>query len=98
MSPVLDKARLSAAIAVARAARLTSRTLRTGGGTTVPGVAARRVDPAVLTKLSRRLTRGSAAITGTNGKTTTTRMVSKILRTAGVHLVSNSTGANLVTG
>src|SRR5919202_743448 len=98
MSPVLDKARLSAAIAVARAARLTSRTLRTGGGTTVPGVVARSVDPAVLTKLSRRLARGSVAITGTNGKTTTTRMVGRILQIAGVHAVNNSTGANLVTG
>ncbi len=59
---------------------------------------ARRVDPAVLKKLSRRLRRGSVAITGTNGKTTTTRMVSKILRTAGIRAVNNSTGANLVTG
>src|ERR687884_2143579 len=98
MSPTLDKARLSAAIAVARAARLGSRSLRTGGGTTVPGVAARRVDPEVLSKLSRRLARGSTAITGTNGKTTTTRMVGKILQSAGIRAVNNSTGANLVTG
>ena len=98
MNPMLDKARLSAAIAVARAARLTSLTLRTGGGTTVPGVAARRVDPAVLAKLSKQLARGSVAITGTNGKTTTTRMVGEILRAANIRVVNNSTGANLVTG
>ena len=55
MSGALDNARLSAAIAVAKAARLASRTLRIGGGSTVPGVVARRVDPAVLTKLSKRL-------------------------------------------
>jgi lipid II isoglutaminyl synthase (glutamine-hydrolysing) len=72
--------------------------LRKGGGTTVPGVVARRVDPAVLAKLSNGLQRGSVAITGTNGKTTTTRMVGEILRTAGVRAVNNSTGANLVTG
>jgi UDP-N-acetylmuramyl tripeptide synthase len=98
VSKTLDNARLSAAILAARAARLASRTLRTGGGSTVPGVVARRVDPEVLTKLSRRLRLGSAAITGTNGKTTTARMISKILRTAGVGAVNNSTGANLVTG
>jgi lipid II isoglutaminyl synthase (glutamine-hydrolysing) len=98
MSEVLDNARLSAAILAARAAQIASRTLKTGGGSTVPGVVARRVDPEVLTKLSRRLSRGSAAITGTNGKTTTTRMVSKILETAGIRAVNNSTGANLVTG
>jgi UDP-N-acetylmuramyl tripeptide synthase len=98
MSPVLDKARLSAAILVARAAQAASRTLKRGGGTTYPGVVARRVDPKVLAKLSRRLPHGSVAITGTNGKTTTTRMVSDILRSAGVRVANNSTGANLVTG
>ena len=94
----LPDLRLSAAILAARAARLASRRLKTGGGSTVPGVVARRVDPKVLAKLSRRLRLGSAAITGTNGKTTTTRMVSKILQTAGIRAVNNSTGANLVTG
>ena len=98
MSPIPENVRLAAAILAARSARLASRTLRRGGGSTVPGVAARRVDPKVLTKLSRRLARGSAAITGTNGKTTTTRMVGKILQTAGLRAVNNSTGANLVTG
>jgi lipid II isoglutaminyl synthase (glutamine-hydrolysing) len=95
--PAID-ARLSTAIAAARSAQLASRTLRTGGGSTVPGVVARRVDPGVLAKLSRRLPLGSAAVTGTNGKTTTTRMVAKILQSAGVRAVNNSTGANLITG
>src|ERR687889_2107845 len=97
MSPLPDP-RLSAAILAARLARFASRKLKTGGGSTMPGVVARRVDPRVLTKLSRRLRLGSAAITGTNGKTTTTRMVSTILRSAGIGAVNNSTGANLVTG
>jgi lipid II isoglutaminyl synthase (glutamine-hydrolysing) len=95
---LLPDPRLSAAILAARSARFASRLLKTGGGSTVPGVVARRVDPKVLTKLSRRLRLGSAAITGTNGKTTTTRMVSRILQTAGVSAVNNSTGANLITG
>src|SRR5919106_538343 len=98
MSPVLDKARLSAAILAARVAQAASRTLKRGGGTTYPGVLARRVDPKVLAKLSRKLSQGSVAITGTNGKTTTTRMVSDILRSVGVRVANNSTGANLVTG
>jgi UDP-N-acetylmuramyl tripeptide synthase len=98
MSLVLDKARLLAAVAAAKATQLASRSLKRGGGSTVPGVVARRVDPAVLTKLSKELPRGSLAITGTNGKTTTTRMVGKILQIAGVRAVNNSTGANLVTG
>ncbi len=97
MNPVLDP-RLSAAIGVAKVAQFASRRLRTGGGSTIPGVVARRVDPGVLGKISRRLPLGSAAITGTNGKTTTTRMIGKILQSANVRAVNNSTGANLVTG
>ena len=98
MGGLLDSARLSMAIAAARSAQIASRRLKRGGGSTVPGVVARRIDPGVLAKLSRRLPLCSAAITGTNGKTTTTRMVSKILQTAGISAVNNSTGANLVTG
>jgi UDP-N-acetylmuramyl tripeptide synthase len=98
MSELPANARLSAAILAARAARLASQGLRTGGGSTVPGVVARTVDPEVVKKLSRRLRLGSVAITGTNGKTTTTRMVSKILQCAGLKAVNNSTGANLITG
>src|SRR3954465_2815988 len=98
MARALDTARLLAAVLAARAAQLASRTLKRGGGTTFPGLVARRVDPEVLEKLSRRLARGSVAITGTNGKTTTTRMVGEILRSAGIRAVNNSTGANLVTG
>src|SRR3712207_3856984 len=98
MSELPANARLSAAILAARAARLASRGLRTGGGSTVPGVVARTVDPNVVTKLSRRLRLGSVAITGTNGKTTTTRTVSKILQSAGLRAANNSTGANLITG
>ncbi len=98
MAGILENVRLSGAIATARAAQLASRTLKTGGGSTVPGVVARKVDPEVLRKLSARLARGSAAITGTNGKTTTTRMIARILKEGGIRAVNNSTGANLVTG
>ena len=97
MSKTIDP-RLSAAIFAARSAQISSRSLKKGGGSTVPGVVARRVDPEVLKKLSRKLRRGSVAITGTNGKTTTTRMVARVLQTVGVRAVNNSTGANLVTG
>jgi UDP-N-acetylmuramyl tripeptide synthase len=90
--------RLMGAVLAARWARVGSRALKTGGGSTVPGVVALRVDPGVLRKVSGRLALGSVAITGTNGKTTTTRMVGGILREAGIGAVNNSTGANLITG
>lgn len=52
----------------------------------------------MLAKLARGLPLGSVALTGTNGKTTSTRMVARIFEAAGLEAVSNSTGANLVTG
>ena len=98
MMNLLERIRLAAAILTARAAQFASRTLKTGGGSTVPGVVARRVDPDALAKLSARLPRGTVAITGTNGKTTTTRMVGRILESAGIRTMNNSTGANLSSG
>ena len=94
---LLEDARLSAAILAARATQYASR-LTGRGGSTVPGVIARRVDPRVLARISGRLPRGAVALTGTNGKTTTTRMVSRIFAAAGLGAVNNSTGANLATG
>jgi UDP-N-acetylmuramyl tripeptide synthase len=90
--------RLFAAILAARSAQFASRRLGTGGGSTIPGVVARRVDPGVLNKLSKTTPARLGGDHGTNGKTTTTGMISKILATAGVRAVNNSTGANLVTG
>jgi len=98
MDRILSDLRLSAAILAARAAQYASRLTGRGGGSTVPGVIARRVDPRVLAGISSRLPRGAAALTGTNGKTTTTRMVGRIFDAAGLWAVNNSTGANLVTG
>ena len=51
MGKLLANARLSAAILAARVARLASRRLRTGGGSTVPGVVARTVDPEVVSRI-----------------------------------------------
>ena len=52
----------------------------------------------MLQKLSDQLSQGTVLVTGTNGKTTTTAMVTHVLRHAGVPVVSNASGANLVAG
>src|SRR6185436_17851638 len=49
-------------------------------------------------KLGRALPDGSAVVTGTNGKTTTTRLIASILRQSGRRVVHNRSGANLVSG
>jgi len=57
-----------------------------------------RIDPDALRKIVRRLPQGSVLVSGTNGKTTTTRMISEIVRRAGHHPIHNRSGANLITG
>jgi len=86
------------AIWMGRAAGSLSRRLGRGGGTTVPGRVARRIAPAVLTHLTQRLPQGVIVVAGTNGKTTTTRMIASLLRAAGWRVLHNRSGANLVSG
>jgi UDP-N-acetylmuramyl tripeptide synthase len=83
---------LAAARLVGRASRLAGR----GGGTTLPGKLLWRTDPSALDRLGARLADGSAVVSATNGKTTTTAMVAEILR--GRPLAHNAAGANLVSG
>lgn len=71
---------------------------RKSGGTALPGLVAQRLDPHILTRLTARLPGGSMVVTGTNGKTTTTRLCSTILTAAGLRLVNNRSGSNLIRG
>jgi lipid II isoglutaminyl synthase (glutamine-hydrolysing) len=90
--------RKTAAVWAGKATGTLSRITRRGGGTTLPGDVARAIDPRILSELAADLTHGSIVITGTNGKTTTARMVSWLLEGAGHRVVSNRAGANLIFG
>src|SRR5439155_3948850 len=89
--------RLQAEIAPARAAGRLSRLAGRGGGTTLPGKILATLDPEALGTLARRLPRGSALVSATNGKTTTAAIVAEILG-GRVKLAHNRAGANLVSG
>src|SRR3954469_21573738 len=84
-------------ILLARATGGLSRLTRTGGGTTMPGKLLWKIDPDAVDELGRRLTRGSALLSATNGKTTTAAMTARILADKS-RLAHNSSGANLVSG
>ncbi|MCY0881151.1 MAG: MurT ligase domain-containing protein [Firmicutes bacterium] len=73
--------------------RLTGR-----GGSSLPGLVARKIDPRVLEQLSRQIPQGVALITGTNGKTTTAAIAAHILKHAGQRIIYNRAGANLILG
>ena len=89
--------RLFTEILLARAAAGLSRAVGAGGGTTVPGKLLWKLDPRAVDQLAARLPRGSALISATNGKTTTSAMAARILAPP-LRLAHNPSGANLVSG
>jgi UDP-N-acetylmuramyl tripeptide synthase len=86
------------AVLVGKAARSASRVTGRGGGSSLPGVLARRVSPTVLRDLVGDAGVPVVAVTGSNGKTTTSRFVTELLRGEGVTVSQNRDGANLVQG
>ncbi|MCW3006682.1 MAG: hypothetical protein JWP17_1308 [Solirubrobacterales bacterium] len=68
------------------------------GGTSLPGKLLLRMAPDAIGRLSARLPQGAAAISATNGKTTTAAMVSSILEPTGTRLIYNRAGANMAGG
>jgi UDP-N-acetylmuramyl tripeptide synthase len=84
-------------VAAARGAARLSRVAGRGGGTTIPGKLLWKLDPRAIDGLAARLPRGSALVSATNGKTTTSAMAAEILSPR-VRLAHNASGANLVSG
>ncbi|CED89900.1 Mur ligase family protein [Actinomyces succiniciruminis] len=86
-------------VALGRTARTLAR-LRGGGsgGTAFPGLVMERTDPDFLARTLDRLPHGVVLVSGTNGKTTTTKMVVQLLRDQGLKVFTNRTGSNFVRG
>lgn len=86
------------AIWLGKIALLLTRIFRLGSGTTFPGLLAERIDNRIITKLSSGLRDGAIVVTGTNGKTTTAKMLTEILREDGYSVIGNQSGSNLTRG
>ena len=90
--------RLTVEALAARAVGGLSRAAGRGGGTTLPGKLLWKLDPGAIDLLAARLPHGSALVSATNGKTTTSAMTAAILQSTGRRLAWNRSGANLVSG
>ena len=66
------------------------------GGTAFPGRIALKICPNLLSELSRGVR--TVAITGTNGKTTSARMIEQAFSDSGIDCIANRSGANLLSG
>ncbi len=72
--------------------------LRGSGGSALPGLIIERIDPKFIGKILSKLPYGVVVISGTNGKTTTTKIVSELLEKQGLKVFTNNTGSNFVRG
>jgi lipid II isoglutaminyl synthase (glutamine-hydrolysing) len=88
-------ARTRAALTLERLASQASRRLGRGSGEMIGGKLALQVSPQALAEVGAG--RPTACVSGTNGKTTTTRLLARALGTLGP-VKSNSGGANMAPG
>jgi len=88
------RARLATTVggAAGRASRLAGR----GDGSVIGGIIGLRLQPDLLSLLARG--RQVVLVTGTNGKTTTTRLIAAALEALGQPIASNAFGANMEAG
>ena len=69
-----------------------------GGGSALPGLFVEKIDPSFVPNTLAQLPKGVVIISGTNGKTTTTKMVVQLLESQGLTVFTNRTGSNFVRG
>lgn len=94
----LRQLRLALAISAGKLAGASGRILGIGGGTSLPGMVARRIDPNVLKTVMNSSSAKKIVITGSNGKTTTSRMIAEMAKESGHRLSHNRSGSNLLQG
>ncbi len=69
-----------------------------GGGSALPGLVVEKIDPDFMRRTLSTLPLGVAVVSGTNGKTTTTKMVVELLESQGLKVFTNRTGSNFTRG
>ena len=84
-----------AAIAACKSVKLAARILHKGG-TAKPGEIALKICPELLNVVSKGVE--TIVVTGTNGKTTSCRMLEQAFAEAGLDCIANRSGANLMSG
>ncbi len=73
-------------------------TFKLGNGFTWPGHIVNKVFPNIWCSPTLQSFKGVVFISGTNGKTTTAKLITHLLKEQGFSVVTNASGANLVNG
>jgi UDP-N-acetylmuramyl tripeptide synthase len=69
-----------------------------GGGSALPGLVVEKLDKNFLAHTLNQLPHGVVVISGTNGKTTTAKMVAELLEGQGLKVFTNRSGSNFIRG
>jgi len=86
------------AILIGRLVRSLVRAVRPGGGSALPGLVVSKIAPGLLAKTLSKFPDGVVVVTGSAGKSTTTKMVVGIVRDHGKVVFTNPSTANISQG
>jgi UDP-N-acetylmuramyl tripeptide synthase len=84
-------------IALGKLAQRAAR-LKGGSGSAFPGLVVETIEPDFAVRVLEGLPLGVVVISGTNGKTTTAKIVTELLQANGLRVFTNSTGSNFMRG
>jgi len=90
--------RYALATAVGRLVRLAARLRKAGGGSAIPGFVVNRIAPGYLKHALESFPQGLVIVSGSSGKSTTTKMLVAMLRAHGVAVFTNPSTANIRQG
>jgi UDP-N-acetylmuramyl tripeptide synthase len=86
------------AILVGRFVRFAARLRKPGGGSAVPGLVVNRIAPGYLKRTLSGFPEGLVVVSGSSGKSTTTKMLVAVLRAHGEQVFTNPSTANISQG
>ena len=86
------------AISLGRIVRALVRLVRPGGGSALPGLVVSKIAPGLLYRFLGKLPMGVFVVTGSAGKSTTTKMLVAIARAHGLRVFTNPSTANILQG
>jgi UDP-N-acetylmuramyl tripeptide synthase len=86
------------ALAFGRAIRKLIRVFRHGGGSAIPGTLASKIQPRLFEIAVSRFPQGLIVVTGSSGKSSTTKFLVQILENQGLKVFSNPSTANIKQG
>jgi len=98
MKPICGKIYLILWIYISKLITLIVKISNKGSGNTLPGFLALKYFPSIFEYLNLNFPKGVILISGTNGKTTTSKLISHTLAREGYKVLHNQSGSNLLRG